>query len=209
MNDGFSISTLDVDANFSFVDELEKLGFERIDDPKKDYPTEYKGIMYDYESDSYANVHIERIEKNFRGRFSKYIHIYKSVNGNGSCVYVGLQPQSYIVYRMLMANLFPSESYIKHYEEETLGKEYIQAFGDDFNMQYALEKLGYVTQDKSQECLSTKGNIAIYYAVPALLDDSGRPVACHIERDGKVLYDGKMPSNIVGLMQLLQELQIE
>ena len=74
MTDGFSIST--VDADFSFFGELEKLGFKQTNSPKTDFPTEYEGIIYDYESDSYVKVFVEREEKCFRGVFSKYVRIY-------------------------------------------------------------------------------------------------------------------------------------
>lgn len=209
MTDGFSIST--VEAGFSFFGELEKLGFKHTDDPKADFPTEYEGIMYDYESDSYVKVYVEREEKCFRGTFSKYVRIYKSVRGKGTCIYNGLQPQSRIIYEILMTNLFPSEYYIKHYEEVVSEKEYEESFGKRFDMEYSLEKFGYTTQDKSQECLSTKGNISIYYAVPDMgyYDEFGHPIGCQIADEGKVIYKGKMPSNVKELIQLLKKLQIE
>lgn len=211
MTDGFSISTVDVDADFSFFGELKKLGFKQTNNPKTDFPTEYEGIMYDYESDSYVKVFVEREEKCFRGVFSKYVRIYKSDQRKGTCIYYGLQPQSFLVYRILMTGLFPSESYIKLYEEAVLGKDYERDFGERFDMEYVLKKFGYITQNKSQECLSTKGNIAIYYAVPDMghYDEFGHPMGCRIEDGGKVIYKGEMPSNVEKLLQLLKKLQIE
>lgn len=130
MLEGFSISNLDVDVDFSFWGELGKFGFKCISKADSDAPTEYVGEIYDYESDEKAKVIIEKVEKSFRGVISKYIYVYKSINGRGKCVYVGLQPQSHLVFRILMANLFPSEYYINHYEDATLNREYERTFGN-------------------------------------------------------------------------------
>ena len=62
MNNGFNfLDELSAEPNFSFFVELEKLGFERIDNPLKDDDTHYRGQLYDYFSNSDPIVDIYRI----------------------------------------------------------------------------------------------------------------------------------------------------
>lgn len=77
-----------------------------------------------------------------------------------------------------------------------------------FNIEKALEKMGFTTQDKERECLSVKGDIAIWYAVDTWLDELGRPVGCVIENKGERIYEGKMPENQDALNRLLASIHV-
>lgn len=77
-----------------------------------------------------------------------------------------------------------------------------------FNMEKALEDMGFTMQDKEQECLSVKGHVAIWYAVDTFLDELGRPVGCVIENKGERIYEGKIPENQDVLKRLLASLHI-
>lgn len=80
---------------------------------------------------------------------------------------------------------------------------------DIFNMEKALEGMGYVTQEKERECLSTKGHIAIWYAVDnGYYDEWGHPAGCVIEDNGARIYEGKMPDSLDSLNRLLESIHI-
>ena len=77
-----------------------------------------------------------------------------------------------------------------------------------FNMEKALEDMGFTMQDKERECLSVKGHVAIWYAVDPFLDELGRPVGCVIENTGERIYEGKMHATPDVLKRLLASLHI-
>lgn len=77
---------------------------------------------------------------------------------------------------------------------------------ETFNLEKELELLGYTTQDKSQDGLSTNGDIAIYYYVDNYLGDNGEPIGMIIERGIHLeqrLFEGKMPKEKKELIDIL------
>lgn len=134
MNNGFNfLDELSAEPNFSFFVELEKLGFERIDNPLKDDDTHYRGQLYDYFSNSDPIVDIYRIERPYSGAEPTELVITK----DETCVYKGLIPLSSFSFKFLMSQLFPSKEYIKHLENaswNTIGNE-PQPHDDDYKLE--------------------------------------------------------------------------
>lgn len=195
-----------VETAFSFFGELEKKGFKRLDNPLKDGPICYKGFLYDYEFESIVPVYIEQEEVSFNGTFSKYIHIYKGNKNTGRVIYYGLKPESNFVFQLLFTHLLPSKSFINQYEDYILGRECELMEQSKFDLEYELSLFGFLTQDKSQDCLSTNKDYSIYYAVNdgENFDDEGHPTGMVINNNfDETLYKGKMPKDIYELYEIL------
>ena len=197
-----------VELKFSFFDELNKMGFKRLDDPLKDGPSIYTGVLYDYDTDSYTHVTIEKDEHSLPlGQFSSYITIYKGDRSSQKCIYRGLPPQSSIAYKIFMASLFPSKDYVDKYEDLILSREYERANQVNFDMEVELAQLGFTSVDKSRECLFVRGDISFYYASSNgdYFDEEGHPTNVVVEKNGKIIYNGNEPKNKRELLSILSK----
>lgn len=75
-----------------------------------------------------------------------------------------------------------------------------------FNIEKELEILGYTTEEKSQDGLSTNGDIAIYYYVDNYTGDNGEPIGMVIEKGMSLehkLFEGRMPKDKKELIDIL------
>lgn len=80
-----------------------------------------------------------------------------------------------------------------------------------FNIEKELELLGYTTEEKSQDGLSTNGDIAIYYYVDNYTGDNGVPIGMVIERGIHLeqrLFEGKMPKEKKELIDILTNIGV-
>ncbi|RHA57660.1 hypothetical protein DW932_18295 [Bacteroides intestinalis] len=80
-----------------------------------------------------------------------------------------------------------------------------------FNLKEELELLGYTAKDKSQDGLSTNGDIAIYYYVDNYIGDNGEPIGMVIERGIHLeqrLFEGKMPKDKKELIDILTNIGV-
>ena len=108
------------EIGFHFFQEIEKMGFKRLDNPSTDSPTCYEGVIYDYFSAENIVIRIIQEEKCFQGIYQKEISIWKK---NG-CVYKGLIPSSHFAFQIIMSHLFPSKEFAQKIEKEQLDNIY-------------------------------------------------------------------------------------
>jgi len=104
------------DKDFNLQKELLELGFIRVDDPNKDHPRQYDGVLYDYWSDAEIPVSFQINEKIFPGIVPCNLNVYKGKN----CIYDGLQPCSKVIFQILLAQLFPCKIFAQKIEEQII-----------------------------------------------------------------------------------------
>lgn len=84
-----------------------------------------------------------------------------------------------------------------------------------FNIEKTLEGLGFTTQDKSEEYLSTKDNLCVYYYQQTYISPNGNCIGMTILRLGGVdnqyesdiLYKGILPTDKITFCNLLQMIE--
>lgn len=194
MNKGFNFfETFPAEVDFSFSKELEKMGFS-----KREIATGkslYVGGIYD---DRTVEIKIEDID-------GTPVYKYIRICADKQCVYYGLQPESSFVFQLLFSHLFPSEEYLRCFDELVKNKGYLEVERECFDVEKELIKIGFIPQDKSRECLAIKDSVAIYYAVDdgENYDGEGHPNGMVVQVNGKTAYSGKTPAAMEDLHAIL------